>query len=61
MLSNILKSAVVAAIAVASLNAQSFNAQAEKDRKALVKYFEDKFKDPKKMKLHFFHIQLRMS
>lgn len=54
MLSNILKSAIVAAIAVASLNAQSFNAQAEKDRKALVKYFEDKFKDPKKNEATFF-------
>ena len=54
MFSNILKSAVIAAIAVASLNAAQFNAQAEKDRKALVKYFEDKFKDPKKNEATFF-------
>jgi sulfur-oxidizing protein SoxA len=48
MFTQIVKTSVLAAIAAASLNAAEFNAQAEKDRLALVDYFEAKFADPAK-------------
>ena len=43
MLLKIAKSSVILGLAISTLSAGSFNEQAEKDRKALVKYFEDKF------------------
>lgn len=48
MLSNIIKGSVIAAVATCSLFATDYNAQAEKDRVALIKYFEKKFEDPEK-------------
>jgi sulfur-oxidizing protein SoxA len=56
MLSKLVKSSVVVALAAsaACASANEYNAQAEKDRKALVKYFEDKFADPMKGKDTFF-------
>ena len=54
MLSKIIKGSVVAAFATCSLYAGSFNAQAEKDRKALIDYFEAKFADPVKNAGKFF-------
>jgi sulfur-oxidizing protein SoxA len=59
MLSKIVKSSVVVALAAGSMFASGhgghdYNAQAEKDRKALVKYFEDKFEDPLKNRYTFF-------
>ncbi len=54
MLLNIIKTSVLVALAACTLNAAAFNAQAEKDRLALVKYFEDKFADPEKNAATFF-------
>jgi sulfur-oxidizing protein SoxA len=55
MLSKLVKSSVVVALAATALSASgNYNAQAEKDRKALIKYFEDKFEDPYKNKDTFF-------
>ena len=60
MLSKLVKSSVVVALAATAACASGhggshdYNAQAEKDRKALVKYFEDKFADPHKNKDTFF-------
>ncbi len=54
MLSKIVKSSVVVALATCSLYAGDYNAVAEKDRKALIKYFEDKFADPEKNAMTFF-------
>ena len=54
MLSKIVKSSVVVALATCSLYAGDYNAVAEKDRKALIKYFEDKFADPEKNSMTFF-------
>ncbi|HFU76270.1 MAG TPA: sulfur oxidation c-type cytochrome SoxA [Arcobacter sp.] len=56
MLSKLVKSSVVVALATTALSAggHHFDAQAEKDRKALIKYFEDKFEDPYKNKDTFF-------
>ena len=45
---------VMALFGSMALNAGSFNAEAEKDRQALVKYFEKKFADPAKGKNQFF-------
>lgn len=54
MLGKLVKSSVIIALAATALNAGAFNEQAEKDRKALVKYFEDKFEDPLKNRYTFF-------
>ncbi len=54
MLLKIAKSSVILGLAISTLSAGSFNEQAEKDRKALVKYFEDKFEDVTKNKDKFF-------
>jgi sulfur-oxidizing protein SoxA len=54
MLLKIAKTTALVALAACSLQAADFNAQAEKDRKALVKYFEDKFADPHKNAGTFF-------
>ena len=54
MLLKIAKTTALVAIAACTLQAGDYNAQAEKDRKALVKYFEDKFADPSKNAATFF-------
>lgn len=54
MLLKIAKTTAIAALAVSALNAADFNAQAEKDRLELIKYFEAKFEDPLKNKYTFF-------
>lgn len=54
MLSNIIKGSVITAVAACSMYASNYNAQAEKDRLALIKYFEDKFEDPEKNAGTFF-------
>lgn len=45
---------MIVVLAACSLYAGDYNAQAEKDRKALIKYFEDKFQDPQKNAATFF-------
>lgn len=54
MLLNIVKTTALVAIAACTLNAADFNAQAEKDRLALIDYFEAKFADPEKNRGTFF-------
>ena len=54
MLLKIAKTTVLVTLASCALNASSFNAQAEKDRLALIKYFEAKFEDPLKNRNKFF-------
>jgi sulfur-oxidizing protein SoxA len=54
MLKKIVKSSVIAALATTAMFASSFNAQAEKDREALIQYFEAKFEDPLKNRDNFF-------
>lgn len=54
MLSKFVKSTALIALTVCSLHAADFNAQAEKDRIAAIKYFEAKFADPEKNKDKFF-------
>lgn len=54
MLLKIAKTTALVALTVCSLNAADFNAQAEKDRLALIKYFEAKFADPLKNRNTFF-------
>lgn len=54
MLLKIAKTTALVAIATCTLNAADFNAQAEKDRLALIKYFEAKFEDPLKNRNTFF-------
>lgn len=54
MLSRIAKTTALVALSVCTLNAADYNAQAEKDRLALIKYFEDKFEDPLKNRNTFF-------
>ena len=54
MLLKIVKTTAIAALTVSALNAADFNAQAEKDRLELIKYFEAKFEDPLKNKYTFF-------
>ena len=54
MLSKIIKGSVIAALAASAVVAADFNAQAEKDRLALIKYFEAKFADPEKNAATFF-------
>ena len=53
MLSKLVKSAAVIALAMCSLNANDFNAGAEKDRLAVIKYLETKFADQRKIEIHF--------
>jgi len=48
------KAIAITALAFVSLSAGDFNAQAEKDRKALIKYFETKFADPAGKSRSFF-------
>lgn len=54
MLLKIVKSTALVALVTCSLNASDFNAQAEKDRLELIKYFEAKFEDPLKNRNTFF-------
>jgi sulfur-oxidizing protein SoxA len=54
MLLKIVKTSALVALAACTLNAGSFNAQAEKDRVELIKYFEAKFADPEKNAATFF-------
>jgi sulfur-oxidizing protein SoxA len=54
MSAKIVKASALALIAVSVLAAGNFNAQAEKDRKALVEYMEKKFSDPAKNKAQYF-------
>ncbi|MDD2291909.1 MAG: sulfur oxidation c-type cytochrome SoxA [Aliarcobacter sp.] len=54
MLSRFVKSTALIALTVCSLHAADFNAGAEKDRIAAIKYFEAKFADPEKNKDKFF-------
>ena len=54
MLLKIVKATSLAALVVTASMAGDFNAQAEKDRKGIVKYFEAKFADPEKNKNTFF-------
>ncbi|MEA1914823.1 MAG: sulfur oxidation c-type cytochrome SoxA [Campylobacterota bacterium] len=54
MLLKIVKSSVLVAVATCTLNAGDFNAQAEKDRKALEAYTVAKFADPVKDRYSFF-------
>ena len=54
MLLNIVKATALLALTTSAINAADFNAQAEKDRLALIKYTEAKFADPEKDKYTFF-------
>ena len=54
MLIKLAKTTALIAVASCALNAANFNAQAEKDRVELVKYFEAKFADPYANKGSFF-------
>ncbi|WP_424687039.1 MAG: sulfur oxidation c-type cytochrome SoxA [Halarcobacter ebronensis] len=54
MLLKIAKTTALAALTVCTLNAADFNAQAEKDRLALIDYFEAKFENPEKNRGTFF-------
>jgi sulfur-oxidizing protein SoxA len=54
MLLKIAKTSVLLAITSVALNATDFNTQAEKDRKALIKYTVAKFKDPMGDKYTYF-------
>ncbi len=54
MLLKIAKATVLVALSTCVLSAKSFDTQAEKDRLALVKYFEAKFENPLKNRSTFF-------
>lgn len=54
MLSKIVKTTALIALTTSALNAAEFNAQAEKDKAEIVKYFEAKFADPEKNRNTFF-------
>jgi len=54
MLLKIAKTTILVALTACTLNAAEFNAQAEKDRLALIKYFEAKFENPLKNRNTFF-------
>ena len=54
MLSTMVKTLACVALAATALTASDYNAQAEKDRIALIKYFEAKFEDPLKQRNNFF-------
>ena len=53
MLLKIAKTAVLVALTTTALYANKYNAQAEKDRLALIKYFEAKFENPEKNRAFF--------
>ena len=61
MLLKVVKATTLVVLTACALNAGDFNAQAEKDRLALVKYFEAKFSDPQKIEIHSFHTLRMMS
>ena len=54
MFLKVVKATTMIALTACALNAGDFNAQAEKDRIALVNYFEAKFEDPLKNRNTFF-------
>lgn len=54
MILKLAKAAAFTALAVSALTAGDYNAQAEKDRLELIKYFEAKFEDPEKNRYTFF-------
>ncbi len=54
MLLKIARTTALVALTACALNAADFNAQAEKDRLALIKYFEAKFENPLKNRSTFF-------
>jgi len=54
MLKKLMKITLISMIGGSILFAGSFNAQAEKDRKAFVKYFEKKFENPVKNQAEYF-------
>ncbi len=54
MLLKIVKTSALVALSACTLSANSFNAQAEKDKVELIKYFEAKFADPEKNAANFF-------
>ncbi|OPX26846.1 MAG: sulfur oxidation c-type cytochrome SoxA [Campylobacteraceae bacterium 4484_166] len=54
MLSKMIKMVIVLAIFAVASNAGKYDKQAQKDRKALIKYFEAKFEDPEKNRNNFF-------
>jgi sulfur-oxidizing protein SoxA len=54
MLLKIVKTSAFVALAACTLSANSFNAQAEKDKTELIKYFEAKFENPEKNAATFF-------
>jgi len=54
MLLKVVKTSVLVALAASTLSASAFNAQAEKDRLALIDYFEAKFEDADKNRDRFF-------
>jgi len=54
MIGKVAKASIAVLIGAAALNAASFDTQAEKDRQALVKYFEKKFANPEKNRAAFF-------
>lgn len=54
MLINVVKTAALIALTSCALYANDFNAEANKDKDALVKYFEDKFQNPEMNKSTFF-------
>jgi sulfur-oxidizing protein SoxA len=55
MLAKLTKTSILLATAAAcTLSASDYNAQAEKDRKALIQYFEAKFEDPEKNRYDYF-------
>ncbi len=54
MLLKVVKTTALVVLTICTLNAANFNAQAEKDRLALINYFEAKFADPAKNRSTFF-------
>jgi len=54
MLLKIVKTITLLVLTSSAINAAEFNTQAEKDRLALIKYFEAKFEDPEKNRNTFF-------
>jgi len=54
MFKKVLTTTVLSIVTLTSLNAKDFNAQAEEDRKAMIKYFEKKFENPEKNRYEYF-------
>jgi len=54
MLLKIVKTSTLVALTACTLSANSFNTQAQKDKKELIKYFEAKFANPEKNAAEFF-------